>query len=416
MSSAPANAPAIDAERVIADLRELESRTAGPEGAQRVCWTPGWAKARDLLAELLAEIDLYHEVDQAGNAWAYLPGADEGAPSLAIGSHLDSVPSGGWLDGALGVMAALGVLRAWAGSGALPARGIALVDWADEEGAFGRSLLGSAAVCGTLDPPTLTAARDREGRPASDVLRERGVEPERMTDAAERLERIGDYIELHIEQGPVLAQRGTAAAAVTGCAGLERFRLRFEGAASHAGTTPMDMRSDAGLAAAEAALEVERIAAAAGGVGTVGEVRLDPGALTVIPGEAEISVDIRHPQAAQLASMHSQIRAAAAERAAARGCDLAETPVWSIEPIAFDEAMVERAAECCGEMAGEPLRIASGALHDAAEVARRRPVTMVFAPSTGGISHSPREDTPELDLVTAIEAFGLLASRQLGSI
>ena len=343
------------------------------------------------------------------------PGADEGTPSLAIGSHLDSVPSGGWLDGALGVMAALGVLRAWAGSGAIPARGIALVDWADEEGAFGRSLLGSAAVCGTLDPATLTAARDREGRPASDVLRECGVELARMPDAAERLERIGDYIELHIEQGPVLAQRGASAAAVTGCAGLERFMLRFEGAASHAGTTPMDMRSDAGLAAAEAALEVERIAAAAGGVGTVGEVRLDPGALTVIPGEAEVSVDIRHPQAAQLASMHSDPRRSA-ERAAARRGELAETPVWSIEPIAFDEAMVERAEECCGELAGEPIRIASGALHDAAEMARRRPVAMVFAPSTGGISHSPREDTPELDLVTAIEAFGLLANRQLGSI
>ena len=416
MRPAPANAPPIDAARVIADLRALESRTSGPEGAQRACWTPGWAQARELLAELLAEIELSHEIDQAGNAWAYLPGVDEGAPSLAIGSHLDSVPSGGWLDGPLGVMAALGVLRAWAESGALPLRGIALVDWADEEGAFGRSLLGSAAVCGTLAPATLGAARDRDGRLASDVLRECGVEPERMPDAAERLERIGDYIELHIEQGPVLAQRGTAAAAVTGCAGLERFRLRFEGAASHAGTTPMDMRSDAGLAAAEAALEVERIAAAAGGVGTVGEIRLDPGALTVIPGEAEISVDIRHPQAAQLASMHSQIRAAAAERAAGRGCEHAETPVWSIEPIAFDEAMVERAAECCGEVTGEPLRMASGALHDAAEVARRRPVTMVFAPSTGGISHSPREDTPEHDLIAAIKAFGLLANRQLGSI
>lgn len=409
------SAPAIDAARVVADLRELESRTSGPDGARRVCWTPGWEHARELLAELLEEIGHSHEVDQGGNAWAYLPGADEKAPTLALGSHLDSVPSGGWLDGTLGVMAGLGVLRAWTESGARPVRGIALVDWADEEGAFGRSLLGSAAVCGTLDPAMLEAARDRDGRPACDVLRECGVEPERMPDAAERLERIGDYIEVHIEQGPVLAQSGTAAAAVTGCTGLERFSLRFEGTASHAGTTPMDMRSDAGLAASESALEVERIAVAAGGVGTVGEVRLDPGMLTVIPGVAEISVDIRHPRAEPLASMHSQILDAAAERAAGRGCVVAETPTWSIEPIAFDVAMVERAAECCGELTGEPHRMASGALHDAAEVARRRPATMVFAPSTAGISHSPREDTPARDLGTAIEAFGLVANRQLSA-
>ena len=228
-----------------------------------------------------------------------------------------------------------------------------------------------------------------------------------------RLDGVGFYLELHIEQGPALEARGAAAAAVTGCTGLERLLLRFEGAASHAGTTPMQSRRDAGLAAAATALEIERIAIDAGGVGTTGRLHLDPGAMTVIPGGAELSVDVRHPEAGPLAGMLESVRAAAAEAAAGRGCELTSEHVWSIEPIAFDPELVDLAESCCAEVTGEPIRMASGALHDAAEVARLRPTAMIFAPSIGGVSHSPREDTGEAELATAIEAFGLAANRRL---
>lgn len=408
-------APAVDPARVVADLRELESRTSGPDGAHRVCWTEGWRTARELLAGLLDEIGLAYEVDEAGNAWAYLEGEDASAPALAVGSHLDSVPNGGWLDGPLGVMAGLGVLRAWSGSGRKPARTLALVDWADEEGAFGRSLLGSGAVAGTLDPSEIEGASGPGGRPLADALAENGVKLTEMPEAGARLERIGDYIELHIEQGPVLAERGASAAAVSGCAGLERLVLRFTGRASHAGTTPMDSRRDAGLAAAATALRVEEVAAAAGGVGTSGSMAFEPGAITVIPGAAEVSVDIRHPGAAPLSEMLESILDAAQREARGRGCGLEQKPVWRIEPIAFDPGLVDLAEECCAEVAGEGIRMASGALHDAAEMARRLPVAMIFTPSLEGVSHSPHEDTPETDLAVAIEAFGLLANRRVAA-
>ena len=239
----------IDAERVIADLRELARRTSDDAGAQRLCWGEGWRAAREFLGELFGELGLEPEIDEAGNAWVYLSGERE--PALAVGSHVDSVPNGGWLDGALGVMGALGVLRAWAEADGQPPRTLALVDWADEEGArFGRSLFGSSAAAGTFDPAELANARDAEGRAAPDVLAENGVELERVRESRSRLERLGDYLELHIEQGPVLETEGIQAAAVSGCVGVERLRFLIAGRVSHAGTTPMDDRHDAGVAAA----------------------------------------------------------------------------------------------------------------------------------------------------------------------
>ncbi|HSF02995.1 MAG TPA: hydantoinase/carbamoylase family amidase, partial [Solirubrobacterales bacterium] len=247
--------PAIVPGRVISDLRELDRRTGGPDGAQRLCWDDGWREARSLLSELLGEIGLTAKADAAGNLWASLQGDLE--PALALGSHLDSVPDGGWLDGALGVMAALDLLRAWSEAGARPPRTLTLVDWADEEGArFGRSLFGSSAFAGTLDPDAVRDLRDRQGRRLADVLAENGVDLDFAPEAATREGRLAAYLELHIEQGPVLETEGLRAAAVSGCAGVERHRFRLSGQTSHAGTTPMDSRHDAGLAAAELALRV----------------------------------------------------------------------------------------------------------------------------------------------------------------
>ena len=182
--------PAIDAARVIADLRELDRRTGGPRGARRVAWGDEWLAARDFLGELLGELGLEAKRDEAGNVWARLEGSAE--PALGLGSHLDSVPGGGWLDGELGVMAAMGVLRAWAGGGTQPPRTLTLIDWADEEGArFGRSLFGSSAFSGTLDPAELRGLEDADGSPIADVLAEGGVELRRAPSASRHQDLLG---------------------------------------------------------------------------------------------------------------------------------------------------------------------------------------------------------------------------------
>jgi N-carbamoyl-L-amino-acid hydrolase len=397
---------------VIADLRELARRTSDEAGAQRLCWGEGWRAARNFLGELLAEIGLEPEIDEAGNAWAYLPGERE--PALAVGSHLDSVPNGGWLDGAFGVMGALGVLRAWAGAEAQPPRTLALVDWADEEGArFGRSLFGSSAAAGTFDPAELANARDAEGRHPPGVLAENGVNLERVLDSRSRLDRLGAYLELHIEQGPVLETEEIGAAAVSGCVGVERLRFEITGRVSHAGTTPMDARHDAGLAAAAAALRVEEIAVAEGGVGTVGEIGLEPGIPTAVPGRASLVVDLRNRSAEALVRMLEATREAVAAGAAERGCEASEEQVWRIEPIAFDPELVALAGQACERVAGTAYELSSGALHDAASMAPLLPTAMVFSPSIGGVSHAPEEDTAAPDLRAAIEAFGALVELRL---
>jgi hydantoinase/carbamoylase family amidase len=402
----------IDAERVIADLRELQRRTGDQDGAQRLCWGEGWRRAREFLGELLGEIGLEFEVDEAGNAWTYLEGESE--PALAVGSHLDSVPNGGWLDGALGVMGALGVLRAWAGAEGEPPRTIALVDWADEEGArFGRSLFGSSAAAGTFDPAELANARDADGRRAPGVLAENGVDLERALECRSRLERIGSYLELHIEQGPMLEAEGIRAAAVSGCTGVERVRFVISGRVAHAGTTPMDARHDPGLAAAATALRVEEIARSEGGVGTVGGMTFEPGIPTAVPGEVSMLVDLRHREADALARMLEAAREAVRASAGERGCEVAEEPIWRIEPISFDPELVGLAREACEQVTGSAYELSSGALHDAASMAPHVPTAMIFSPSIGGVSHAPTEDTADPDLAAAIEAFGALANLRL---
>jgi hydantoinase/carbamoylase family amidase len=394
---------AVDPARVIADLRELDEKTGGDAGARRVCWTDEWRAARELLRKRLRKLDgVQIEEDEAGNLWARLQGRRP--ETVAVGSHLDSVPNGGWLDGALGVMAAVEVLREASERGA--ERSVALVDFADEEGArFGRSLYGSSAVAGTLDPAALEGLKDADGRGLREVLSEHDVD----IDAAPKAERMREglvaYLELHIEQGPVLEREELSVAAVTGTVGVERLRLRFEGQAAHAGTTPMDLRSDAALAAAATALAVEDVARRHGGVGTCGTLRFEPGVITAVPGVAELGIDLRHTQAEALAAMLEIVRAAAGAAAVSRRCKVLEEHIWRIEPIEFDDRLVAAAKEAArGERA-----LASGALHDAAELARHVPVAMVFAPSTGGLSHAKEEDTPEADLEKAIAAYGDLA-------
>jgi hydantoinase/carbamoylase family amidase len=406
--------PLVDADGVIADLRELERLTGGRAGARRVAWTEEWRRAREFLAGLLSELGLQAQRDEAGNLWAWLEGED--APAVALGSHLDSVPSGGWLDGALGVFAALGVMRAWVRAKRRPPQTLALVDWADEEGArFGHSLFGSSAFAGTLDVQTVAELRDRSGQRLADAVAVYGVDLARALEAGRRRGRLGCYLELHIEQGPVLERLGVPVAGVRGCVGVERHRVRFTGHTGHAGTTPMDARRDAGLAAAAAALAVEGVGSGAGGTATTGALALEPGIATAVPGHAELLVDLRHADRDRLQDMWSRALKAARAAGAERRCEVQAEPIWGIDPIDFDPRLVALAQEACRTAAGSEVVLRSGALHDAAQAARVLPVVMLFAPSIAGVSHAPPEDTSEADLRVAIEAFGQLCHGVMAS-
>ncbi|HEU4841829.1 MAG TPA: Zn-dependent hydrolase [Ilumatobacteraceae bacterium] len=394
---------AYDAARVVSDLRELATRTGGPDGSRRLAWTPEWLAARALLREELRTLPVEVDTDAAGNLWAVLPGDSE--DMVVVGSHLDSVPKGGWLDGALGVMAGLELLRSLAAGGEPPVT-VALVDWADEEGArFSRSLFGSAAAMGTLDVDILRGLTDRDGNALPDVLAAHGVDIENLDAARTRMADAKAYVEVHIEQGPILEERGLGICTVTGTKGIERERLVFRGQASHAGTMPMAMRRDSFRAAARFALAVADVAVAHDGVATVGSATLWPGVVTATAGETRITLDMRHIDAGGLAAMYREAIDAAHASAAAEGCTVELEHIFRIPPMPFHPRLLDAARESVREVEGHDVELPSGALHDASEVAREVPTVMIFSSSIAGLSHTKEEDTPEEHLRMAADAF-----------
>jgi hydantoinase/carbamoylase family amidase len=396
----------VDADRVLADLRELDEITGGPDGARRLAWSPDWLAARTWLRGKLAELRVTVEEDVAGNLWAELPGGGATPGFAIVGSHLDAVPSGGWLDGALGVTAALGVLRAAADDP--PPVGVRLVDWADEEGArFGRSLVGSSACAGTLRPDDVRDLRDADGTRLQDAMASCGVDLDAAPGATERLEGALAYFELHIEQGPVLLDTGRTASAVSGTVGDERYLIRFSGQAAHAGSTPMRLRRDALAAAASAALEIREVGLRRDGVTTVGSMRSQPGVITAIAGECEMMLDLRHLDADVLARMLRECLEACEAAASRFGCTVAPQRVFGAEPTPFHPRLVELAGSAVAEAGGgEGPAIPSGPLHDATEIGRVVPAVMLFAQSDPPVSHTKIEDSPEEALRVAIEAYG----------
>jgi len=392
-----------DPARVVADLRALDERTGGPEGSRRLAWTPEWLEARAMLRESLATLPVEVDTDAAGNLWAVLRG--DSPDTLVVGSHLDSVPKGGWLDGALGVMSGLELLRALAAEGTPPVT-VALVDWADEEGArFSRSLFGSAAAVGTLDIDILKGLTDREGNALPEVLAEHGVDIDNLDAARTRMEDVKAYVEVHIEQGPVLEAEGLGICTVTGTKGIERERLIFTGQASHAGTMPMEMRRDSFRAAARFALEVAEVGKRHVGVTTVGSAVCWPGVVTATAGETRITLDMRHIDAGELAAMFAESRAAAAAAAEAEGCTVEFEHIFRIPPMPFHPKLLEAARTAVRDVEGHDVELPSGALHDASEMAREVPTVMIFSSSTAGLSHTKEEDTPEEHLQMAADAF-----------
>ena len=410
----------MNAQRVIDDLRELARRTSTPEGAQRLAWGPVWRDARQWFAGKVGELGLRVESDSAGNNWVTLPGSS--AETVIVGSHLDSVPNGGWLDGALGVMAALEALRMHAGT--TPPVTLKLVDWADEEGArFGRSLLGSAAAAGSLQANDVRALKDREGTRLVDALAENGIDLDRMGEAHRELKAIDAraYLELHIEQGPVLESMQKPTGVVLGTFGVERNMIRFIGQAAHSGSTPIAMRRDAFLAAAQTALECREIARrrstlVAGVVCTVGIVNVEPKIVTAVPGVCEMSLDQRALGADVLAAMLRDAHAAADRAARDNNVTVEWRPLWRIEPRPFDAALIRLCEEAVREETGDAPRLPSGPLHDAAEMVPHMPVVMMVAYSSNGLSHCKEEDTPPPQLETTIRAYLRLVEKTIAHV
>jgi beta-ureidopropionase / N-carbamoyl-L-amino-acid hydrolase len=409
---------ALDPARTVAELEELRELTGDADGAQRVAWTETWERAREWLRGKLADTGVEEEIDAAGNQWFTLRGVSERA--LVIGGHLDSVPNGGWLDGSLNVVAGAEVLRRIAEEGQPPVT-VRLVSWADEEGArFGRSLFGSSAAAGSMrDQDELRALTDRDGIALPDALREHGVELDRALDARSQLEGAVAYLELHIEQGPVLEALDLPLGVVLGTFGVERSRITWRGQAAHAGSTPMDKRRDALAGAAKLALSIRDIAREVGGgaVCTSGGVVTKPGIVTSVVETAEQLLDQRHLDAGSLARMLELARADAERFAAEERIEVEWERIWSIEPILFDETLIDLAEEAIREVSGTSHKLPSGPLHDAAEVARAGiPTVMIFVQSLRGLSHTKLEDTKREHLAQSVEALDRLASKTLFSL
>ncbi len=405
----------LDPSRTVAELKELRELTGDANGAQRAAWTDTWEQARAWLRDKVAPTGAEHEIDEAGNQWFTLRGDSDRA--VLIGGHMDSVPNGGWLDGCLNVLAGVESLRRIAEEGTPPVT-VRLVDWADEEGArFGRSLVGSSAAAGSMaDQDELRVLKDADGVALPDALAAHGIDLDRALDARSQLESAAAYLELHIEQGPVLESLDLPLGVVLGTFGVERHRVTWRGQAAHAGSTPMAERRDALAGAAKLALEIRDIAARVGdgAVCTSGGVICKPGIVTSVVETAEQLLDQRHLDAAKLAELLAQAKEASERFAAEERIGVEWERLWSIGPILFDETLVGFADEAITEVAGASHRLPSGPLHDAAEVSRAGvPTVMLFVQSLRGLSHTKLEDTKEEHIELSAAALDGLARRTI---
>ncbi len=409
----------LDPKRTVADLKELRALTGDENGAQRVAFTETWVQARQWLqgkVQTIPRVETHR--DEAGNFWATLRGESEKA--LLMGGHIDSVPNGGWLDGCLNTMAAVEILRRLSAQyRGKPPVTVRVVDWTDEEGArFGKSLFGSSACSGNLDMSEVRGLTDKTGIKLPDALKEYGIDFERVKDSRKELRNAAAYLELHIEQGPVLLDLDLPLGTVLGTFGVERHAITFRGQAAHSGSTPMNRRKDAFLAAAKMSAEIYRIAERSGnGVCTIGSCTTKPGIVTSVVEECRITLDQRHLDAVALEKMYREARAASEQFAQEGKIEVSWERLWQIQPILFDEQLIALADEAIAETGAPPHRLPSGPLHDAAEVAHAGvPTIMMFVQSLHGISHNKIEDTREEHLEMAITAFDKLADKAMGWI
>ncbi|HEV2695832.1 MAG TPA: hydantoinase/carbamoylase family amidase [Verrucomicrobiae bacterium] len=405
--------PSLNPKRTVAELKELRQLTGDENGAQRVAFTPMWVKTREWLQQKLEGLPVETHTDTAGNFWATLRGESE--KCLLIGGHMDSVPNGGWLDGCLNVVAGVEILRRintqYDGK---PPVTVRLVDWADEEGArFGKSLFGSAACSGNLDMNEARGLVDKQGIKLPDALKNVGIDFERVKDSGKELKHAAAYLELHIEQGPVLLDLDLPLGAVLGTFGVERHAITFHGQAAHSGSTPMNRRKDAFLAAAKMSFEIYKIAERSGqGVCTIGSCTTKPGIVTSVVEECRITLDQRHLDSAKLAQMLREAKEASERFAKEGSVKVSWERLWQIAPRPFNNDLIAFCEESIKETCGKVHRLPSGPLHDAAEVAAAGiPTVMMFVQSLHGISHNKIEDTKEEHLELCVTAFDKLAEK-----
>jgi hydantoinase/carbamoylase family amidase len=399
-------------ERVEEDLAALGAIGAlAGGGMARLAWTDEEFAAKAFLEARLRGLGLRPARDAASNVWADI--GPSGSPVLMIGSHLDTVPSGGRYDGALGVLGGLEVLRLLAEAGRPLRRRVRLCAFTDEEGArFGTGLFGSTAVAGDLDMEHLASVRDVGGSGLDDAMTSRGLRLQTLRDASATLDGVEAYLELHIEQGPRLERMGRDVGLVTAITGIRQVQYTFQGEANHAGTTALTDRRDALLPAAETVVEVRRAAERTGGraVATVGYLRPAPGAANVVPGETTMSVEVRSPESDVADGVHADIARAAEVHARAHGAEIVREVRHHVAPAAMDDAWrarLRRQVEAIGET---PVDLVSWAGHDAGALATRIPVAMLFVPSRAGLSHTPAEYTAPERYRAGLEAFARTVS------
>lgn len=414
MSHPVSNTPVtVDREQMQRDLDALAALTEPGKPWTRRSFTPMFLKGRDYLARRFAEEGLAVRTDAAGNLIGRWDGAAAGDTVLMTGSHSDTVPSGGRFDGIAGVLSGLAAIRALRLSGYRPDHTIELVDFlAEEPSEWGLSCIGSRGMAGALTPEHFAMLGPDQERLDTAIGR-MGGDPARLAGTARQ--DVAAFVEIHIEQGPVLEARDIPLGIVSGIAGIARVRLRIEGEAAHAGTAPMTMRADAGLAMARLMLALRDAAKSVTGRGhftaTVGVLRLEPNGANVVPGAAEAIVDIRAENDGAMDDYLARIGELAAAAAAAEGCRVAATEQLSRTfAVLCDrtlQAVIADAAEAHG-LATLPL--ASGAGHDAAFVARIAPAAMIFVPSRAGISHAPEEWTDTEAIARAADVLALTLS------
>ncbi|PTX57638.1 N-carbamoyl-L-amino-acid hydrolase [Litoreibacter ponti] len=384
----------INAERFLSDLHHLRSFGASGSGVVRPAYSEPDIAARIWLAERMSEAGLATRFDEVGNLFGLRDGQ-----SLLMGSHTDSQPEGGWLDGAFGVIAALEVSRASAERGGPP---VSVVSFQDEEGRFGVTT-GSAVWSGGLELAEADALLDHSGVSFAEAR----ARMEHLTSGPVDASRFTGFIEAHIEQGPVLDQAGETLGVVTDIVGIRDMRVTLTGQQNHAGTTPMHLRRDAvqGLARIAVGLEERlRNVVTPTSVWTIGHVSVSPNASSIVPGKVVFSMQWRDGDLERLARMEEVIRDVIGEVAEQLGLALEYGPLLGLDPVAMDTGLQLRLASAADQVApGKWRHMPSGALHDATNVARRLPVAMLFVPSIGGISHDFAEDTAEADLIAGVE-------------
>ncbi len=395
-----------DPARLLADLDALRRFGAEGAGVARRAFSNADVAARRWLAERFAAAGLRAVVDPCGNLFGLPPGD---APALLVGSHSDTQPLGGWLDGAYGVCCGLELARAAREAGGPP---VAVVSFQDEEGRFG-GLVGSAVWSGRTTLAEADEGRDETGLSFAEA-RARAAEIAPVAEVSP--DRFTAFVEPHIEQGPVLDAAGDAVGVVEAIVGVRALDIRFVGEANHAGTTPMPLRRDAfqALAAYAAALnEAFAPLAAPATVWTLGRATVEPNAPSIVPGAATVSVQMRDGDAGRLDAMRGAAAATARRIAEARGVavEIADRRM-ALQPTPMDPAWIERLARGAeAAVPGRWRRMPSGALHDAMQVAAVLPAAMLFVPSIGGISHNPAEDTLREDLASGLAALAAALGR-----